>query len=479
MQPVHLAFSILILVAELVTIGRALLRPHREPMSRLAWVLVIVAAPIIGMIAYLLFGEARISEGRRNRGRAIERALPRPPGDEAAAKELADGKYAAPFALARTINDLAPTSGNRAHLAADSASAIEEMVVDIDAAKSTVHACFYIWLEDHSGLKLKHALMRAAKRGVKVRVLADALGCRRIIRSVHWDELREAGVDAREALPVGSLLWTMIRGRVDLRNHRKSLVLDNRVAWIGSQNAADAAFRIKPDYAPWVDIMTRWEGPFARHAQFLFASDWMGEHGDDLSSLLEAPEKSRRKSGDVVAQIIGTGPTLRFDAMPTAFDEVIHSARTELVVTTPYFVPDEMLLFSLTASARRGVRTILILPQRIDSRIVAATCRSYFGDLIDAGVELYLYRGGLLHSKTMVVDRTIALVGSANLDRRSFELNFENNVLFYDPAFASLIRQRQDVYLGDCVRVSADQVAGFTLRQRLWQNFLAVLSPLL
>ena len=479
MQPVHLTFSILLVIAEVVVIARALLRPHREPMSRLAWVLVIIAAPIIGMLAYLLLGEARVSEGRRIRGARIEQSLPRPPGSKAAAAELAQGKYAAPFALARSVNGLDPTSGNRASLAADSDTAIDQMVADIDAAKSTVHASFYIWLEDHNGLKVKQALIRAAKRGIPVRVLADALGSRGIIRSVYWDEMINAGVQAREALPVGSLLWTMIRGRVDLRNHRKSLVIDNRIAWIGSQNAADPQFRVKPDFAPWVDIMTRWDGAVARQAQYLFVADWMSEHGEDLSALLTAPLPRRKDEGDVIAQIIGTGPTLRFDAMPTTFAEVIHSARNELVVTTPYFVPDEMLLFALTAAARRGVRTVLILPKRIDSRIVAATCKSYFGDLLNAGVELYLYRGGLLHAKTMVVDRTIALVGSANLDRRSFELNFENNVLFYDRAFAAQIRERQDQWLANCDRVLAEEVLAFTFRQRLWQNLLAMLSPLL
>ena len=143
-------------------------------------------------------------------------------------------------------------------------------------------------------LKLKDALIRAARRGVKVRVLADALGSRHFIRSPHWRDLRAAGVDARDALPVGNLLWTMIRGRVDLRNHRKSMIVDNRIAWIGSQNAADPEFRIKPHFAPWVDIMTRWEGPVARHAQFLFVSDWMGEGGEDLSALLTGPDRPRR-----------------------------------------------------------------------------------------------------------------------------------------------------------------------------------------
>jgi cardiolipin synthase len=473
----NIYLTIAIVVAELAVLVRAIMRPHREPAARLAWVLFIIAAPIVGMLLYLLVGEARLGLKRRARVREIYDRLARPPGDKAGLARLERGAHFAPFALARTINGLDPTAGNAAILAEDSDHAIDLMCADTDAARETVHFCFYIWLDDANGLKIKEALIRAAKRGVKVRALADALGSRHFIRSKHWQEMRAAGVDARVALPVGNLAWTMLRGRVDLRNHRKSLILDNRVAWIGSQNAADPAFRIKPKYAPWVDIMTRWAGPVAHQAQFLFAADWMSEGGEDLSELLTAPPPP--KAGTIIAQIIGTGPALRYDAMPTAFDQFIHSARRELVITTPYFVPDEMLLYAIMTTARRGVRTVLILPERIDSRIVAATCKSYFGDLIDAGVELYLYPDGLLHSKTMIADRSIGLIGSANLDRRSFELNFENNVLFADEAFAAEVRARQEDYLKPSRRVTAADVAAMGPLERFWSNLLAMMSPLL
>ena len=477
MPSLHLVTTILIITAEIAVLARAILRPNREPAARLAWVLFIIVAPVVGMVLYLLLGEARLSRERRRIAARVEQALPRPPGDPKAIERLAKGRHEAPFALGRSINGLGPTLGNSASLAADSNDAIARMCADADAATETVHVCFYIWLDDHNGLAVKDALIRAAKRGVKVRALADALGSRHFVRSGHWRELHTAGVDAREALPVGNLLWTMIRGRVDLRNHRKAMIVDNRIAWIGSQNAADPEFRIKPRFAPWVDIMSRWEGPAARHAQFLFASDWMGEGGEDLSGLLTGAAPASQ--GQVVAQIVGTGPGLRFDAMPSLFDELIHSARRELVITTPYFVPDEVLLYAILNAARRGVRTVLILPERIDSRIVAATCRSYFGSMIEAGVELYMFRPGLLHSKTMVVDGSVAMIGSANLDRRSFELNYENNVLFADEAFAREVRGRQEDYLRQSRRVTAKDVAGMGLGTRLWSNFMAMMSPLL
>lgn len=466
-----------VLVADAATIMRALLRPHREPASRLAWIIAVLALPIIGVLLYLLLGEARISAGRRDRGREINARLPRPPGNYECTKDKVGGAHWAPFALARTVNRLDPTCNNSARLAADSNSAIDEMVADVDTSLRTVHGCFYIWLDDNNGLKLKDAFVRAAKRGVQVRLLADALGSRRLIQSSHWRDMRESGCEVRVALPVGNPLWTAIRGRVDLRNHRKLMVIDNRIAWCGSQNAADPEFRVKARYAPWVDVMSRWEGAVAQQCQYLFVSDWIAEGGEEISELLICP--AEESDGSVMAQVLGTGPTAEFDAMPACFSELIHCARDELVITTPYFIPDEQLLFALTSAGRRGVRTVILFPKRNDNWVVAAASRSYYKDLIDAGAEIYEFRPGLLHSKTMVVDGCVGLIGSANLDRRSFELNFENNILFEDRSFAGELRARQDQYLAQCERVTRKDVAHYGIVLRLWQNLLATLSPML
>lgn len=473
--------EVLFLGLMLVVLGRALLRPQREPASRIAWMIAILVLPVIGILAYLLIGEARISRRRSARYAAIEARLPRPDGDPEAAQALAHGHFHAPFALARAVNGLPPTLCNRASLAADSNAAIAGMVADIDAATSNVHLCFYIWLADGNGLKLKDALIRAARRGIRVRVLADALGSRSFTRSAHWQDLIASGADARMALPVGGLVWTLIRGRVDLRNHRKLLICDNRLVWCGSQNGADPEFRIKPRFAPWVDIMTRWEGPLARHCQFLFAADWMAEGGDDVTALLAplAHGALPMQGGGIAAQVIGTGPNQPYAAMTACFAELIHAARHELVITTPYFVPDEQLLFALTSAARRGVQVVLVVPRRNDSRIVAGASRSYYPELLEAGVEVHEFRPGLLHAKTMVADRQAVLIGSANLDRRSFELNFENNLLFADPAFAAEIRARQDEWLARSERMTRATVAAYSVPRRLWQNLLAMWSPLL
>lgn len=478
MDALEILIVAIIVIAELTVLGRAILRPHREPAARLAWVIFILIAPVIGPIIYLLLGETRL--GRRKIGHEIDRHLPRPPVDDASVRLLQSGNHYAPFALARTVNQLAPAGGNSATLAAAGNAAIDAMVSDIEAASRHVHLCTYIWLQDNNGLKVKDALIRAARRGIAVRALVDALGSRPFIRSQHWRDLVENGVQMMIALPVGNPIRVLTRGRLDLRNHRKSLVVDSGIAWCGSQNIADPEFRIKPRFAPWIDIMTRWEGPVARDCQFLFVSDWMGEGGDDISACIcEEPAGSPQGAPGIIAQVIGTGPTLPYDAMPTCFAELIHSAREELVVTTPYFVPDEQLLYALLSAARRGVRTLLVFPKRNDSLFVAGAGRSYYRDLIDSGARIFEFRPGLLHAKTMIVDRSVGLIGSANLDRRSFELNFENNILFADPGFAAEIRARQDDYIAESDEVTAAQVENFSLGARLGQNFLAMLSPIL
>ena len=476
MRPVHYIVTTAIVLVEIVVLVRAILREHREPSSRLAWVIVIIVAPIVGTVAYLMLGETRVR--RRRFGQKVESALPRPATDPALIETLDRSPHAAPFALARTINRLPPTEGNHATIARDGNSAIDDMVADMDAAKRHVHVTTYIWLDDNNGVKMKEALVRAASRGVEVRVLADALGSRSFIHSRHWRELRDSGADMRIALPYGNLLRVLLRGRIDLRNHRKAMIVDNRIAWCGSQNLADPDFRVKPRFAPWVDIMTRWEGPIARDWQFLFVSDWMGEAGCDISHCLGEPVESPR-GGAIVAQAIGTGPIYAYDAMPSCFAELIHSARRELVVTTPYFVPDEQLIYAMLSAARRGVSVTLVLPKRNDSRFVAGASRSYYADLVKAGATIFEFRPGLLHAKTMVVDGTIGLIGSANLDRRSFELNFENNILFADADFAAAVRARQDEFIAESDRVTADRIAGFGVAARVWQNVLAMLGPLL
>lgn len=471
----------LLFLVHLAFVARSILRPHREPASRVAWVVVILMVPVVGIVAYILVGETNIGRRRVARMREVLARLPdleETPGAKAAQlqPEIPD-RYVPLFRVGHSVNGFEAVGGNRAQLLRDSNTTIESLVADIDAAKEHVHLTFYIWLPDTNGLKVVEALKRAAARKVICRAMVDALGSRILVESEHWQALREAGVRVATALPIGNLLLRPLRGRIDLRNHRKIVVIDNAITYCGSQNCADPEFRIKAKYAPWVDAMMRFEGPIARQNQYLFVSDWMEQVNEDLVELFKQPLLPGEPG--LAAQVIGTGPTVRYSAMPEMFEALMYAARRELVITTPYFVPDEAMQAALCASARRGVATSIIFPARNDSWIVGAASRSYYGDLLAAGVRIFEYKGGLLHTKSLTLDGEVTLIGSANMDRRSFELNYENNILFFDPALTLEMRRRQDDYLARSHRVTADLVSRWPMTRRLWNNAIAMLGPVL
>jgi cardiolipin synthase len=386
-------------------------------------------------------------------------------------------RYAHLFRVGQSINGLEPIGGNRALLLADSNATIDAMVADIDAAQDHVHLLFYIWLPDRNGCKIVAALKRAAARKVTCRAMADSLGSRSMIRSEHWPALQVAGVRLAAALPIGNPLLKPLKGRIDLRNHRKIVVIDDGITYCGSQNCAEPEFLVKAKYAPWVDAVMRFEGPIARQNQHLFAADWMAHVDDDIADLLRRPIPPAAPG--LTAQVIGTGPTVRYSAMPEMFESLMYTARRELVISTPYYVPDEPIQAALCAAARRGVPTTIIFPAKNDSWIVGAASRSYYAELLAAGVRIWEYEGGLLHTKSLTLDGQITLIGSANMDRRSFELNFENNILFYDPALTATMRQRQDCYLASSHPVTAEMVARWPVRRRLLNNTIAMLGPVL
>ena len=473
---------ILLVLLELAVLVRILLRPHRDPASRIAWVVVVAVLPLFGMVVYLLLGETNIGRSRVARLRAVLADMPpisgAGDGFGTNAVSALPERHRHLFDLGQSISGFHPADGNTAHLLADSNATIDAMVADIDAAEAHVHVLFYIWLADNNGCKIVEALKRAAARGVTCRAMADDLGSRAMIRSEHWAAMRDAGVHVAAGLPIGNPLLRAFKGRIDLRNHRKIVVIDDHITYCGSQNCADPEFRVKPKYAPWVDAVMRFEGPIARQNQHL-----VRERLDDLGRrkprrpAAETPSHARLRG--VPAQVIGTGPTVRYSAMPEMFESLMYAARRELVISTPYYVPDDSLQTALCTTAYRGVDTTIIFPARNDSWIVGAASRSYYADLLAAGVKIHEYVGGLLHTKSLTLDGEITLIGSANMDRRSFELNYENNILFYDPALTNEMRERQQSYIAKSNPVTREAVDAWPISRRLWNNSIATLGPVL
>ncbi|MCA3486231.1 MAG: cardiolipin synthase [Rhodobacter sp.] len=468
------------IVIQLGLLVRVLLRPNRDPASRIAWAVVVLALPVAGILSYLLLGETNVGKRRRQRLQQVLAGLPdvtAVAGMEAAVRPAIPDHRQCLFDVGRSISGYEPLGGNRGTLMDDTNLAIDRMVEDIDAATHHVHILFYIWLPDRNGTKVADAVMRAAARGVTCRVMVDDLGSRRLIRSDLWARMGQAGAKLGRTLQIGNPLLRVITGRIDLRNHRKITVIDNRITYCGSQNCADPEFLVKAKYAPWVDVMIRFTGPVVRQNQHLFATDWMTESAEDIGHLLSEPLPVPEPG--FAAQVIASGPTAYPAAAPEMFASLMFNARRELIVTTPYFVPVDSLQAALRAAANRGVDTTVIFPAHNDAFAVKAASQSYYEDLLRAGVRIFEYQPGLLHAKTVTVDGEVTLIGSANMDRRSFDLNYENNILFCDAAMTKAVRDRQVSYLADSRQITQQMVLNWSWRTRLWNNALAVVGPVL
>lgn len=482
----YITILVILLIIHLLFILRILTGPSRAPNSRSVWILTVMLFPIGGPIIYLMFGERYMPAKKRKLGvesllRATQASMATAERDMAAVMPEIEPDHSLALFLRESCGTV-PVKDNKAELMADSNAGMSRLATDIDAAQHTVHLSFYIWLADNNGLLIKDVLIRAAKRGITCRVMADAIGSNDFIKSKHWTDLENAGVHVSRTMHESVIAWGLGAGRIDLRDHRKIMVIDNSITFVGSQNCADPEFRVKPKYAPWVDILVRFEGPVARELQALFISTWLIQTGEDILAMLDEPLVVPTVNSDinpgVTVQAMGSGPFDSAHIMTALFVSTIFAAHKKLCISTPYFVPDGAIMNALTSAARRGVQTDLILPHHNDSRIVQAISRSCYLELLQAGVQIHEYKGGLLHAKTMTVDGGIALFGSANMDRRSLELNFENNVVVYDEGLTQAIRQRQQSYLDSSVPVDLTEVANWSFTQRAYQNGLSIFGPM-
>ena len=454
---------------------RAILRPGREPISKLAWILVMFVFPFLGILAYLFVGEVNLGAVRLAKIRQVENFLPKP--SPVTDSMSLPASFETAFRTASVVNGLPLTTIANAHLLEDSDVAISAMIADIAQATETVHVAFYIWLTDTNGTRMVSALMDAAARGVSVRAMADALGSKELIRSPLWSDMGKCGIKLKIMLPISAGILRRQFMRIDLRNHRKLAIIDSSITYIGSQNVADPEFLPKKKFGPWYDILVRLSGPVALHQQYLFSTDWMTEDGDDISASI-IDENTSQIPGSL-AQVFGTGPCMPVGSMTDNFSATLLAAQETVCITTPYFAPDSRLLHAILATARRGVAVTIVLPKRNDNFFVGSIARGYYEQMLLAGIDIYEFPLGLLHSKILVVDQKFSLFGSANMDRRSLELNFENNILVLDQVLAKALRLRQDEYISASTPVILADVKGYSLLKKLFYNTCTMLSPIL
>jgi cardiolipin synthase len=451
-------------------------RPH----AALAWLAALFAFPIVGCLVYLVIGENRVGSIRRRRHRRIMHAVeavgggwkdPRVLGNDMSTEDTQMAH------LGETSGAPPVLNGNLVQLSGDPEEQARWIEADIDAARRTADVLFYIFETDETGRRVADACARAARRGVTVRLLVDGIGSRGFLRSAMRRELEAAGVRVVEALPATVL--RLLFARIDIRNHRKLVVVDGEVAQTGSRNVANPDFKAGGRLGlkePYVDSWIRIRGPVVRELQILFLEDWGLEAG--LGGHVEVPSHPEWLPGGIPVQVIPSGPNFGNNVVMDLIQAAIQLARREIVLSTPYFIPDSATIAGLEVAARRGLRVTLIVPRANDSLLAALASRVNYGRLLAAGVELWEHRRGFLHSKTVSVDGELAIVTTANLDRRSYEINFETSVVVYDNAFSSDLRRLQLSYIADSDRIDAGAWGRRGTLQRFAENLANLVSPL-
>jgi len=447
---------------------------RRSPASARAWLLLIFFLPIPGLVLYALIGRAYLPRKRLEQQlKLIEmmqqlsersgRMAPPPPPPP---PEIIEASR-----LARKLGSFVVAAGNRVELIADYRQSIERLLEDIHAAHSSVHLLYYIFAEDATGQRAAEALEHAARRGVSCRVLLDSVGSRGTLRRVA-PRLRAAGIEVVALLPV--LLLRPGGLRLDLRNHRKIAVIDGRIGYIGSQNIVD------PDANRGMinqELVARVEGPVVHQLQALIVADRYQEVGEELRDPKLFP--GLLPSGVSAAQVLPSGPGHQEANTQHVLVNLIYAARRRVVLTTPYFVPDSPFLAAMHNAAERGLEVRLIVSRRSNKPVVQFAQQSYYEDLLAAGVRIHLYRGAFLHAKHVSIDDSVAVIGSSNLDIRSFALNSELSLLVYDPVVVADLNRIQERYLADGDEVTLDAWRRRSPVRRWLQNMCRLADTLI
>jgi cardiolipin synthase A/B len=480
---VEAATLIALHVAIVGAVGVRVILSRHAPGSSFAWLLLTAVLPVVGAVIYALIGERPIGKRRADFARAFYAGLP------AVVDTLSRAERADPESLPHPWDGLArlafrstgmPLMAHSSFRLLDGADAIlREILADVDGASATVEMEFYIWNAGGTADEVADALARAVRRGVKVRLLLDALGSKEFLKTDWPARMRSQGVDLQVALGVRP--WRIPFRRIDLRLHRKVVVVDGRIAYTGSMNLVDPRyFKQGAGVGEWVDAMARAEGPIVGALRAVFLFDWGMQTGETPSVAVDDYREAWAAArGRQVAQVVMSGPGTDETANLRLITQAIGSATHSIMLTTPYFVADAALALALENAALRGCEVTLIVPDRNDSWLVEYASRWFFEDLTASGVRIRRYTGGLLHTKSITVDGALSLFGTANLDIRSLSLNFELMLAIYDPEFTGRLLALQRSYVAESVPVAPEQWRERPLAERLKEGFAFMAAPLL
>ena len=459
----------------------SILRRQKEPMAMLAWIFAILLAPFAGWMLYWLVGSTRIHRKAHRRRKRIAHLVKRvrrhtherARDGEGAAIERLPSDLATVERMTRRLLGVPATSGNEVRVYEEANATYYALEEAIREARECIHLEYYVWQPDATGRHFRDLLVEKAKSGVRCRLLLDAVGSWRIGKS-FTQPLIDAGGQVAFFLSVNPLRK---RWSINLRNHRKIAVIDGSVAFMGSQNIGDEYLGRLKRLSPWRDTHMRVIGPAVLFLQQTFVEDWLFATGENLSGAELFPEP--RRPGGSLLQTVATGPDQDVRVLEQIIFAAVSTASNSIQIETPYFVPGTGLRMALTHASYRGVRVRIVLPTRHDHPVVLWAGRSFYGELLQAGVEIYEYDAGVVHSKIITVDDRWCMLGSANMDVRSFRLNFEVTALIYDARVAVELSRSIDRNVSRSRRIGLEDVRGRRLHEQLIEGAARILSPLL
>jgi cardiolipin synthase len=471
------------LAIRLVALG--VIPGNRKPSTGVAWLLLVLLSPVVGLVAFAFFGSPRIGRGRHARQVEIKAKIAArteglapvetPPGTPAYVHSV--------VALNRGLGSLPLVEGNTVEVLEDYRGTVQAMAAAVDRAAEYVHVQFYIMAWDEVTDAVFAALVRATERGVAVRLLYDHLGSRGI--PGYQDFLRRLSgtrIDAHPMLPVQPLKGRF--QRPDLRNHRKLLVVDGEVGFTGSQNLTEPGYNKPKNHElgrEWVELMVRLEGPTVTSLESVFAADWFTETEELLEVRTHGGSGVPRPDAlhGVVGQLVPSGPGYPMENNLRMFTTLLYSAQRRISLTSPYFVPDESLLYAVTTAAQRGVDIELFVSELSDQFMVGHAQASYYRALLEAGVRIYRYPAPyILHSKHFTVDDDVAVIGSSNMDMRSFALNYEISLMLLGPDVVRRMRHVEDRYRAISKPLSMEEWSDRPARLKYVDNVMRLTAAL-
>jgi cardiolipin synthase A/B len=449
---------------------------RRSPDAARAWLVLIFLVPWPGLVLYALIGRIRYPRKRLEDEKRAALRLRSVQGQMASQREFRPPELPQPAArtasLVERLGAFGPLGANHVELLSDYQPAIDRLVQDIDGAKHHVHLLFYIFAADATGRRVATAVEDAARRGVSCRVLMDAVGSSGGLRHLG-PALRKAGVEVIAVLPVN--YFRRNAARLDLRNHRKIAIIDGNIGYVGSQNIVDPGFiKAYPNEELWARVL----GPVVVQLQAVFLADRYQETESRLEILSDF-FPSKDLPGKSVAQVLPSGPGDAHENQQTMLVELLHEASERVVMTTPYFVPDEPFLEAMVTAALRGAEVHLVVPEHSNKLVTKLAQESHYARLLAAGIHIHLYAPHFLHAKHLTVDKWVAVVGSVNMDIRSFALDSEVSLLVYDPKVVAALEAVQARYFAHSRQVSKTTWSHRPRLRRVAQNTARLADSLL